>query len=312
MHVLSAWVLVLVRVYNPIAAPLAVAPPEWLTSRCVSPRAAFAPGAASIASRVPALAQCKLPVTKARPAAGMTVTMAEGRDAAGDLSRDLGKMASALALSALLMLPSGAMAKEQLGGNFKVLQGAASTQVAPAAGLQGLSANLKRTRKREEGLTGAGSGGWGGTSAPLLSSSNPENDGKWPAMLGRFSSDFYSDLYSDLYILTARLAVNCLACALTTARTLSRRTRGRGGRSRAGRCWTGATSPTRTLGASASSRACAANATFPGTLFFCIVPVFLKRAEISPPPSPAALEMRRAALLCGRVIRPLSVFSHCE
>lgn len=89
---------------------------------------AFAPGAASIASRVPTLAQCKLPVTKARPAAGMTVTMAEGRDAAGDLSRDLGKMASALALSALLMLPSGAMAKEQLGGNFKVLQGAASTQ----------------------------------------------------------------------------------------------------------------------------------------------------------------------------------------
>ena len=285
---------------------------EWLTSRCVSPRAAFAPGAASIASRVPALAQCKLPVTKARPAAGMTVTMAEGRDAAGDLSRDLGKMASALALSALLMLPSGAMAKEQLGGNFKVLQGAASTQVAPAAGLQGLSANLKRTRKREEGLTGAGSGGWGGTSAPLLSSSNPENDGKWPAMLGRFSSDFNSDLYSDLYILTARLAVNCLACALTTARTLSRRTRGRGGRSRAGRCWTGATSPTRTLGASASSRACAANATFPGTFFFCILPVFLTGAEISPPPSPTALEMRRAALLCGRVIRPLSVFSHCE
>jgi len=159
----------------------------------------------------------------------MTVTMAEGRDAAGDLSRDLGKMASALALSALLMLPSGAMAKEQLGGNFKVLQGAASTQVAPAAGLQGLSANLKRTRKREEGLTGAGSGGWGGTSAPLLSSSNPENDGKWPAMLGRFYSDFYSDSYSDCTLGCKLSRVRTNDCAYTVAQDSgSRRTITRG------------------------------------------------------------------------------------
>ncbi len=86
----------------------------------------------------------------------MTVTMAEGRDTARDLSRDVGKMASALALSALLMLPSAVLAKEQLGGNFKVLQGAASTQVPPAVSLQGLRANLQRTRKRDAGLTERG------------------------------------------------------------------------------------------------------------------------------------------------------------
>lgn len=33
MHVLSAWVLVLVRVYNPIAAPLAVAPPARVANQ---------------------------------------------------------------------------------------------------------------------------------------------------------------------------------------------------------------------------------------------------------------------------------------
>ena len=127
----------------PIAAPFATtsalaAPVAHRAARhcqpTVSTRAAFAPSAAGVASRTPALAQCRLPAhTKARPASGVAVTMAEGRGAADDLSRDLGKMASALALSALLVLPSAAPAKEQLGGNFKVLQGAASTQVAPGS-----------------------------------------------------------------------------------------------------------------------------------------------------------------------------------
>jgi len=39
------------------------------------------------------------------------------------------KLLSTAALSALLMLPVAAPAKEQLGGTFKILQGASSTQV---------------------------------------------------------------------------------------------------------------------------------------------------------------------------------------
>jgi hypothetical protein len=66
---------------------------------------AFSSSAAeSIASRTPALAQCRHPAPKSRAAAGMPLTMAESRGVLGDL----GKMASALALSALLVLPSPA------------------------------------------------------------------------------------------------------------------------------------------------------------------------------------------------------------
>ena len=60
------------------------------------------------------------------PASSSALRMTAGED-----SRPLGsleKMVTSAALSVLLLLPVSAPAKEQLGGNFKVLQGAASTQ----------------------------------------------------------------------------------------------------------------------------------------------------------------------------------------
>lgn len=91
---------------------------EELLSLC-NIDAAFAPSPAGIATRSPSLALSRV---SARKAPAVTMAMAE------EPGTDMKKIVSTLALSALLLLPSGAIAGEQLGGNFKVLQGAASTQ----------------------------------------------------------------------------------------------------------------------------------------------------------------------------------------
>ena len=85
---------------------------------------AFAPSNPGVACR--STSQVCLRQVAARKAAPITsVTMA------GESPRlnNFKKLLSTAALSALLMLPVAAPAKEQLGGTFKILQGASSTQV---------------------------------------------------------------------------------------------------------------------------------------------------------------------------------------
>jgi len=90
----------------------------------LAPTSAFAP-IVGVAASSPALVLRTVSVRPCGPAPLALSMVHKGETAPGNF----GKLASSLALSVLLLAPTAApAAKEQLGGNFKVLQGAASTQ----------------------------------------------------------------------------------------------------------------------------------------------------------------------------------------